>query len=92
MITAIIIFSGLLVILGLLIGVISDEPKDWVFLTFYIGVIVIVFTAILVVDVNKTTVNKSSKTKVIPELKIETKVINSKIVSVDTTYIYTFSN
>ena len=92
MITAIIIFFGLLVILGLLIGVISDEPKDWVFLTFYTGVIVIVFTVILVVDVNKTTVNKSSKTKVIPELKIETKVIDSKIVSVDTTYIYTFSN
>ena len=92
MLTALIIFFGLLVILGLLIGVISDEPKDWVFLTFYTGVIVIVFTVILVVDVNKTTVNKSSKTKVIPELKIETKVIDSKIVSVDTTYIYTFSN
>ena len=92
MMTAIIIFLGLLVILGLLIGVISDEPKDWVFLTFWAGTTVILFTVMVVVNANKTTVNKSSKTKVIPELKIETKVIDSKIVSVDTTYIYTFSN
>lgn len=92
MITALIIFFGLLVILGLLIGVISDEPKDWIVLTFWAGTIVIIFTVMLVVNVNKTTINKSYRTKVIPELKIETKVINNEIVSVDTTYIYTFPN
>jgi len=92
MLTALIIFFGLLVILGLLIGVISDEPKDWGILTYWTVAIVIIFTVMLVINANKATINKSYKTKVIPELKIETKVINSKIVSVDTTYIYTFPN
>jgi len=92
MITATIIFFGLLIILGLLLGIISDNPKDWAVLTFWAIILVIIFTVLEIIDINKPTTNKSSKTKITPELKIETKVINNEIVSVDTTYIYTFPN
>jgi len=92
MITAIIIFIGAFIIFGLIVGLTTDKSDDLGFIPFLGILTVIVFTIGVVVDINDPTTNKSSKTKITPELKIETKVINNEIVSVDTTYIYTFPN
>ena len=92
MIIAIIIFIGAFIIFGLIVGLTTDKSDDLGFIPFLGILTVIVFTIGVVVDINDPTTNKSSKTKITPELKIETKVINNEIVSVDTTYIYTFSN
>lgn len=91
MLTTFVIFLTIIVLLGLIIGLINDE-NDLTFLFIWEIIIVITVSVITIIDVNSSTnIEKSSK-PIIPELKIETKIVNNEIVSIDTTYTYVFEN
>lgn len=91
MLTTFVIFLTIIVLLGLIIGLITDENE--LSLLFIWGMILVITTSIIIcIDINESTnIEKSSKL-IIPELKIETKIIDNEIISSDTIYIYVFKN
>ena len=91
MITVTILFLALIIIAGLGIALWTDK-NDLGLLYIWGIIIVIIVSTLTIIDVNSTTNIEKSKQLVIPEVKIETKVIDNKVISSDTTYIYTFKN
>ena len=91
MLTTFILFLTIIILLGLGIALWTDE-NDLGLLYIWGIIIVIIVSTLAIIDVNSTTNIEKSKQLIIPEIKIETKIIDNKVISSDTTYIYTFKN
>ena len=92
MLTAFITTVFLIIFVCLIIGLtyIDDHNLTGIFIIAII--IVIIFYTAGIVAINRSSYEKTSKVRVIPEIKVETIIVDNTVSKSDTTYIYKFKN
>jgi len=88
MITAFIVFLGLIAVFGIIANLLCLKEDDFVGVGMAAIIIVVIFTIILTAAINIAPEYKV-KYRVIPKVVITNTIEDSKTVT-DTTYIYTF--